>query len=210
MTYAEIRDSSLKLINRYSIMGQEIAPTYNQQQDYIYRIPELINDALMTISTTVKKIPARVQLDMENAENSNGMCVFHLPSDCWQIKPAGLLILHKGHARRYSGYVKSGNTLLVPAHIKGDVWLEYWRYPDLLTTAPADEDDLDGDIDVQMCIPYYVGAHLMQYDDPFLYSSLLNEWEMRIARLSMGVHLETAIVEDVYFWGGERDYGELL
>ena len=39
MTYGEARDKTLQLINSYSLGGRVIESSYNEQQDYLNRIP---------------------------------------------------------------------------------------------------------------------------------------------------------------------------
>jgi hypothetical protein len=62
MTYQECKNQVLKLLNQYTIAGNAVADGYNNQADYIRRIPSLINDAMMEISTTVRKIEAQCEL----------------------------------------------------------------------------------------------------------------------------------------------------
>ncbi|MBR3569281.1 MAG: hypothetical protein IKN96_00560 [Oscillibacter sp.] len=55
--YAEIKRFTLELIDRHSVAGETVSPAYNNQSDYIGRIPNLINAALTQIALTVS--PAR-------------------------------------------------------------------------------------------------------------------------------------------------------
>lgn len=59
ITLKQIKAMSLQLINQYSIAGQNIPSSYNNQQDYILRMTALINDAQNYIATTTKKIFAQ-------------------------------------------------------------------------------------------------------------------------------------------------------
>ena len=64
MDYKWARDFTLELINQYSIAGGEIATTYNNQADYIRRIPKLLNDAQIYVATNAGKI--RTITDMKS------------------------------------------------------------------------------------------------------------------------------------------------
>ena len=66
MKYADIKRAVLSHINQYTMAGSKVAPTYNNQADYLNRIPVLLNEALVNIRTLVKPIP--VVLPLENGE----------------------------------------------------------------------------------------------------------------------------------------------
>ena len=63
MKYGELRDQVLKLLNQYTVAGYPVAETYNNQADYLKRIPAFANDAMMEIATTTRKIPVTIPLD---------------------------------------------------------------------------------------------------------------------------------------------------
>jgi hypothetical protein len=69
MTYQECKNQVLKLLNQYTIAGSAVADGYNNQADYIRRIPSLINDAMMEISTTVRKLEALCDLRVGGAQS---------------------------------------------------------------------------------------------------------------------------------------------
>ena len=46
MTYGQMRDRVLMLLNQYSIAGGKIRVTYNNQADYLARVPGAVNEAL--------------------------------------------------------------------------------------------------------------------------------------------------------------------
>ena len=62
MVYRELKNQVLKLLNQYTMAGAAVSDLYNNQMDYINRIPGLANDAMMEIATTVRKIPATMEL----------------------------------------------------------------------------------------------------------------------------------------------------
>ena len=45
MTYGQVRDHVLMLLNQYTIAGSAVEPSYNNQQDYLARIPALVSTA---------------------------------------------------------------------------------------------------------------------------------------------------------------------
>ena len=66
MLYSEIKREVLGHIDQYSMAGTPVAASYNNQADYLSRIPVLINEGLVNIRTLVKPDP--VVLPLENGE----------------------------------------------------------------------------------------------------------------------------------------------
>lgn len=69
MNIKECKDAALQHLNQYSIAGQTVALTYNNQADYVLRMLNLINDAQMEIAKTVKKIFAQYTITQMNIPN---------------------------------------------------------------------------------------------------------------------------------------------
>ena len=206
MTYGECRDRALQLINQYTLGGQKIAPSYNNQEDYILRIPSLINDAQMSIADTTKGIKTSVFLDRDTAEYAAHMYRFMLPEDLMSICGHGLLVITDGQAKHCSTYTRmGGDYLLVPDSIKGDIYLEYFRRPQMLPIRPADDHPLDNTADAQSAIPYFVAAMLALQDDAFAYNALLGMWNTKLSMLSEAPYAERETIEDVYDIGGMYD-----
>lgn len=58
MTVKQCREIAMQHINQYSIAGQLVVPSYNNQADYEIKVLNLINDAQMELAKTNKKIHA--------------------------------------------------------------------------------------------------------------------------------------------------------
>ena len=204
MTYGEARDKTLQLINSYSLGGRVIESSYNEQQDYLNRIPGLLNDAMMFIAMNIRPIQAQEPLDYKYAERVGGMYRFDLPTDFYEIDTAGLLVVSDCAAYRCTSYtMASDDSILVP-WLDGDVLLLYHRLPTLLPDKPADDAKLSGEKAVQYVLPYYAAAQLLLQDDAYAYTQLYNEWTTRVAQLRPAPRPEYGLVEDVYgtdSWG---------
>ena len=61
MTYGELKNRVLQYIFSYSIAGDEIQLSYNNQEDYVKQIPGLLNSA-QTYIYQVKHFEAAVKL----------------------------------------------------------------------------------------------------------------------------------------------------
>ena len=204
MNYGEIRDASLQLINQYTIAGAVYAASYNNQQDYLNKIPFLINDCLIYIASTVHRYPSQTILDPEQGEEYGNWLRFVLPDDLLEIIPGGLLVPNadkrRGESSIWTRYKMEPDHILIPRNVDKPLVLSYYRRPQLLPFSglPADDTVIDAPIQVQMAIPYYVAAHLVMEDDSFRYASLYNEFENKLARLAPAPYTEIQEVFDVY------------
>ena len=97
MTYGQMRDRVLMLLNQYSIAGGKIRVTYNNQADYLTRVPGAVNEALVYLATTARRL-RRVR-KLEEAERAGVWRVFALPEDCWQICSGGTLKIGRASCR---------------------------------------------------------------------------------------------------------------
>lgn len=217
MTYGECRDLALNLIHQESIAGEVIPGSYDNQQDYLNKIPGLINAAQMDIATTTKPIPAWVELGDLMCFEKHGNYIYTLPEDLWQRRGSGLVLpaswrrsSYELHYDRYNRVRMIGNNqLILPEKLPDDTILEYYRYPVRMQTHPEDEDLLDNVPEAQEAVPYYVAAHTVMYDDAFLYATLQNEYSARKDALRDRVRTEVDTVVDMYtgpdvdyrFWG---------
>ena len=199
MNYAWARDFTLQLINQYSVSGQEVLPSYNNQADYIARIPALLDDAQVYVATTVRRIREVVPFSQLLPSYMPGWEIYDLPEDCWQISGGGLIRFAGPKIQRYHKYRMLGSKqIAIPEGLRGELELEYFRRPKLLGTSPADSDELDNTVEAQMALPYYVASHLVMYDNAFAYSALMNEFETKLERLYELPQTELTITEDVY------------
>lgn len=201
MNYKKARDITLQLINQYSVSGTPISDTYNGQSDYLKRIPNLLNDAAMQAATTTAPIRVLDALKNLRCDDNGAWLVYTMPDDCWQISSSGLIQYDGETLRRFHGYHPVGaNKIAVPKDLTGEVQVEYFRYPRMLSESPKDEDELDNTSAVQLALPFYAAAQLVMQDDAFAFSALSNEFESRLARLAERPHADCNTVENVYGW----------
>lgn len=205
MTYKQCKERALGLIFSQQIAGSTISESYNNQADYTAKIPGLINDCEDYIATTVKPILDVVKLaDCMYAEEGNSR-IYTLPANCYKLMMGGLINPNESrfNAERVDDYVLiADNKLLVPNRVDENCLVEYYRYPEHLSTNPADNTQLDNTPDVHDCIPFYVAAYLVIYDSPFMYSAFYNNFETRLQRLSKSSFIVKSEIKDVYKFGG--------
>lgn len=199
MTYEQVKNATLKLLNQYTVAGHEVGSSYNNQIDYLKRIPDLVNDAVMEIATTVRKIPALLDLAALDKEDLGHEVRFTLPADFYQFVGGGFAKTTEGRLLHTNVYATQGRRFLIlPKDEANDYSITYYRYPALISEEPAGDEEIDNDPDTHFAIPYYVAAHLAIHDESFLYSSFYNKYEDKLAKLAGVVHTEAHTVGDAY------------
>lgn len=205
MLYSEIKRETLGHINQYSIAGSPISASYNNQADYLSRIPILINEGLMNIRTLVK--PEPVVYPLVDGEDYGDMIRYELPNDFWSLKTGGISVIHDGRFRKTNNYQLMGRKyILIPKKAEGSYTVEYYKYPNKLPIGNTltDTFDLDEDPEVIQAATYYAAANLVMYDDEHAYACLYNDYESRLGRISPGITAEVKPVDDAYIfqsWG---------
>lgn len=197
MTYGEVKDLALQLLNRYSVAGEPVALSYNDQADQVARIPGLVRDALYYLATTTCRLRTVGQLTVSQRLGDR-LCL-ELPDDCYQLAGGLLQVEKTGGVRRCRDYrVLGGRQVLVPGDKSGPWLAEYFRYPAVPADTPSDDEVLDCPPEAQSAVACYVAAHLAMEDDQYLHGALHNEFERKLARLQEGAFLECGLTEDAY------------
>ena len=203
MNYGQVKNQVLKLLDQYSVAGNEVEPSYNNQQDYLNRIPGLVNDAVMEIATTVRKIPTVMGLCELPYEDLGEAYRYQLPRDFYQLISGGVVKTRGGTVLHTNLYQTQGRSfLIVPKAEAGDCSIEYYRYPMLLADRPKDTDELDNAPETHFAVPYYAAAFLASRDDPYLCALLNNKYDDKLAAMGAGLNAEVSQVSDVYGFGG--------
>lgn len=204
MTIQECIDASLKLLNQYTIMGQKIPSTYNDQEDDKIRMLPLINDAIMEIATVARPILAFTEFEVPKKDPKEPIkdLDFAMPSD-FDRATAVLFTPAFGRdrtAREANDYKWLGNdVILVPNLYPGTYRVEYMRYPAQYDDNTPLTTILDNTPDTHTIIPYYVAAMIANYDDQKAYYNLFNQWEVRLSRLGYKPpHATMEKIQDVY------------
>jgi len=203
LTYGQVRDQTLKLLNQYTVAGRPVEPSYNNQEDYIKRIPALVNDAMMEIATTARKIPAQLRLRDLGCTKMGGQVRYELPEDFYQFVSGSVVTTVEGAVLHTNRFARLGQrTFLVPDTENGDYTLTYYRYPRLLEEEPDEEEQLDNEPETHYAIPFYAAAFLADHDDSFLCALFMNKFEDKLAKMSQGVNARPETVSDVYRFFG--------
>lgn len=214
-TYKELKREILGHINQYSKAGTEVASSYNDQQDYLNRIPQLLNTALVSIRTArdgkplIKSVTYPEATQTENATpptEIGGFVLYTLPDDFWSLKTGSVARVIGGHFIKTNEFRMQGrHHIMLPKD--GTFYIEYYAYPVQVPLNIQDAATIEEDPDVIQTATFYVAANLVMYEDEFMYSALYNEYESHLSRLSNGLEMEVGNVRDVYLfaydWGWE-------
>jgi len=209
MTYKELHDRVLQLINQYSIAGTTVASSYNNQADYEARIPALANDGLDYIATTARRLRTTAELTGGDDYAAHWK-IYALPDDFYSPAHAGVLTenqigeLYWDPRVRYIGR----NHILVPKHVREPVTIEYYRYPVHIQNELSPDGDqlIDLPNEAAAALPYYIASHLVMADDAYIQATLYNEFENKLSRLGEPIVTEQMPMLDVY----DARWGEYL
>ena len=127
------------------------------------------------------------------------MLRYTLPDDFYALRTGGVTVLRGGHFEKTNEYRLQGKKyILTPKNEADKYTIEYYRYPNQLPMDPANDFDLEEDIDVIHAATYYAAANLVMQEDEFAYAALYNDYESRLTRLSPGITTEVHAVDDAY------------
>lgn len=200
MLYSEIKRETLSHINQYSVAGTQVAPSYNNQADYLNRLPVYINEALVNIRTLVK--PEPVVYPLHGGQEYGGLLRFTLPDDFWSLKTGGVCTIRDGHFQKTNDYRLQGKQYILFPKDRGEYTIEYYKYPEQLPldSTLTDSYELDVEPEVIQAATYYAAAQLVIQEDEFAYSALYNDYESRMARISRGITAEIQPTQDAYLF----------
>lgn len=202
MTYGELKTKVLNLIFSYSIAGDPIAPTYDNQQDYINMIPPLLSSAQSYVYQ-IKTFRDSILLKDLTVEDLGETYMYHLPDDCLKVIPGIIIPRGRPHGRvfeRRMDYRLFGtDKMMAPKDYPDNAILEYEKRAVPVPQNVADNYVLKNTEEVNEILPFYIAAFVVMYDDAFRYAALYNEFETRLQRLKTNpAYVELNEVKDVY------------
>lgn len=215
MTYGELKTKVLNLIFSYSIAGDEIKLSYDNQADYINMIPPLLS-SVQSYIYQIKTIRDSIFLKDLEFEDHGDTYLYHLPDDCMKVIPGIIIPRGRAHGpvfhRRSDYRLFGGDKMLVPKDYPDDAILEYEKRAVPIPQNVPDNYVLKNTEEVNEIIPFYIAAFVVMYDDAFRYAALYNEFETRLQRLKTNpAYVEANDTFDVYagftnadgYYGGE-------
>ena len=119
MLYSEIKRETLGHINQYTMAGSPVAASYNNQADYLNRIPLLINEGVMNVRTLVKPEPVVYQLI--GGEPYGDLIRYQLPDNFWSLKTGGVSVIRNGRFEKTNDYRLQGKDFILTPN-NGDTY----------------------------------------------------------------------------------------
>lgn len=202
MKYCEFRDYVLQLLNMYTARGSEFTERYNDQMDYLLRIPGLYNAAMLEIATEACPLVGVMTPSAEDAvDRGNGFVEVRVPEDFVSMTGDGIPVVDRnGRMTRVKAYYMVGaDKVMMRRDLFERGTLEYHRAPARLSndaSAVDDEQVLDGTLEMQTSAAYYVAAMLSLQDDSFIYAALRNEYDDKLSQMKKRLRAEHFFVED--------------
>lgn len=202
MTYGELKTKVLNLIFSYSIAGDDIQLSYNNQADYVNMIPPLLSSA-QTYIYQIKTFQDSILLRDLEREDLGDTYLYHLPDDCIKVIPGIIIPGGKHHTqvfhRRTDYRIFGGDKMMTPKDYPDNAILEYEKRAVPVPQNVPDNYVLKNTDEVNEIIPFYIAAFVVMYDDAFRYAALYNEFETRLQRLRTNpAYIETNEIRDAY------------
>ena len=202
MKFSDFQTLVLQHLDQYSVAGETVPNSYNNQADYTSRIAALANIALRTIATQSAPLLASFDPNADGFQGrtdiGNGYTKIRLPADFWKMSGQGLpcFASEDSYARNMHYQHISENEIVVRTRELPGLLITYYRYPRKLQGQPSEV--LDASESAADCASFYVAAELARQDSPYVYQSLYNEFEAMMARLKKPMITEMSRTEDVY------------
>lgn len=178
MQYGAIKRKVLEYLHHYSIAGSVVSPAYNNQSDYVSRIPGLINDAIAEIRDLY---PKRRMYQLNGGRIQGDWALYSFPPDCRQLCTGGVYVgdsVERTHDFRLFG--ESG--ILVP-NDGLRYWIEYYQIPEQMGLDPDDNYDFNEDLSAIDAACTYAASWLALDDDQFDHTALNNLFEGKLERM---------------------------
>lgn len=202
MKFSDFQTLVLQHLDQYSVAGETVPNSYNNQADYTSRIAALANIALRTIATQSAPLLASFDPNADGFQGrtdiGNGYTKIRLPADFWKMSGQGLPCFASEdiYARNMHYQHISENEIVVRTRELPGLLITYYRYPRRVQGQPSEV--LDASESAADCASFYVAAELARQDSPYVYQSLYNEFEAMMARLKKPMITEMSRTEDVY------------
>ena len=190
----------LGLINQAQARGVELDEYYNDQADYLQRIPGLYNAAMLELaSEAVTLVGVMEPTQSSTVRSPEGFVAVAVPDDFIAMTGDGIPVVRGGQMTRIKGYYMVGaDTVMIRSDLVENGVLEYRRRPERLPMDPAEIDadkQLDGTEEMQNAAAYYAAAMLVLQDDAFAYSALRNEYDDKLSEMKKRLRAETFFVD---------------
>lgn len=185
MIYGLIRRKVLEYLNMYSIGGTRIADEYNNQDDYIHRIPALINSAILEIRG---EYPRKRVAQLTGGQVQGRYVLYSLPSDFKGICTGGVFV--GVERQRTNDYRLFGESSILVPDDGEPYFIEYYQTPEQIPLTASQDGDPSDSYDFNetpeaidaACV--YAASWLALDEDSFDHTALNNLFEGKLKRMA--------------------------
>lgn len=176
MTYGESKKQVLALIEEYAPQMKE----YTEDEDIAVRLPFLFDLACQELAQNKKIIASKVYAEKEEKEDR--YTPYNLPSDLYQIK--NIFRIDKDNKKGNVDYYLMGKSkIYIYDNTQGQTVLEYYKFPETITSETSDEFYLELEPDAQSVLPYKVADDILKTDPSADYTAFAAEFQRKLQLL---------------------------
>lgn len=183
MTWKEVKLITLQKM--FSADGNNILND-DSTKDYLAGMPHVANEGLLMVCTSKRPILKSINLEPENGNMVGERRVYDMEEmvdNFYQFYPE--VYYTEGKRNRTGDYRTEGHSVItVPAEKSGVYTVYYYAYPEEITSMTSDEYELTSPRDVVAILPLYMASQLYKEDDNGIATSLRNEFEVALDRIT--------------------------
>ena len=183
MTWKDIKLITLQKM--FSADGNNLVND-DSTKDYIAGMPHVANEGLLMICTSKRPILKHVELPVDGGNVIGERRVYdmeELTGDFFQFYPE--VYYTEMDRERANDYCTEAHSVIsVPKDKKGVYTVYYYSYPEELTPSTRDDYEVQSPRDVVAILPLYMASQLYKEDDNGIATSLRNEFEVALDRIT--------------------------
>ena len=188
ITWKELQETCLRKMD--SLDGASLTKDSNNSA-YIYAMPAAANEALNLLATNGRYWKKMLTIDqnwdeaVQEGDLLGGFIAYDLKQLAENFYCIDQVKLVSGSEYgSYDGYTLEGDhVLLVPAEVKGTLRIWYNAYPAKITSATAEDFEIDIHPEAANIIAHYMAGQLYKHDDISIAQIYMNEFFEWLANL---------------------------
>lgn len=122
---------------------------------------------------------------------------YDMPSNFMELKEIMFETNNKQYMPLTNCFWENKN-LLIAYDLKGQIIIDYFKYPDTITSDSLDSMQFEVDTDAQELIPLYIAARVLIDENPSISTNLLNEYQLKLSRLHDNILPSNTSITNTY------------
>jgi len=108
---------------------------------------------------------------------------------------------HQAYVNTDDYYWEQKNIFAINWYSVGEYWIEYFKYPEDITSETAEDVEFEVDVDAQELIPFYAASMCVLNENNVVGDRLLNEFNVKLANLDPSIKKGSNNVRNTMFTG---------